>query len=234
MAMSSYALGTYVPTLISLWDFNVFANWSTIVLLYVAQVLGCIMAASTVETYGLKRSLAFFASLGAVASMMLSQAPWSGPIVVSGTFTVSALLAGSWSCVLAYTPEHYMPAVRGRGVGYAFSFSRVGAIGGSLLYPHMFNVWVLSVTTITWVFAGLLVIVVVGIVLPYGYDPLLTEDSDRDAYLEVGTDDEEFPLVANDDQGKALRRYGTYDQNLERKTRQEAEAATSLAHRRLG
>ncbi|KAL3672591.1 hypothetical protein V7S43_001886 [Phytophthora oleae] len=195
MAMSSYALGCYVPTLISMSGFNMYESWSTIALLYGSQVVGCILAWWTMETRSRKKSLGTFAASASVASVLLSYMPWCRLVVIVGTCSVSALLAGTWSCVLAYTPEHFETAVRARGVSYAFGFSRLGAAGGALLYPHMFDVWLMSVAAITWVFAGLLAAVVLGIVVPYGFKPskegYKAESHDFDTDLESGADHEE-------------------------------------------
>ncbi|KAG1706778.1 hypothetical protein DVH05_027630 [Phytophthora capsici] len=170
MTMSSYALGCYIPTLISMSGFNMYESWSTVALLHGSQVFGCILAWWTMETRGRKKSMGAFAAAASVASVLLSYMPWYRFVVVIGTCSVSALLAGTWSCVLAYTPEHFETAVRARGVSYAFGFSRLGAAGGALLYPHMFDVWLMSVAAITWIFAGLLAAVVLGIVVPYGFE----------------------------------------------------------------
>ncbi|RLN84439.1 hypothetical protein BBJ28_00021832 [Nothophytophthora sp. Chile5] len=199
-----------------------YETWSTTALLHAVQVLGCMMAASVLETRGRKRSLACFATLASIVSVALSYAPWSRVVVVVGTCSVAALLAGSWSCVLAYTPEHYATSVRGRGVAYAFGFSRLGAIGGSLLYPHMFDVWVMSVPAITWVFAGLLAAVVIGIVLPYGYSPRVSDDGDdsddgseTDLESSVGPAEEELRVVASVSGRKKLSRDGEVERELE-------------------
>eukprot|EP00644_Phytophthora_capsici_P001387 jgi/Phyca11/105338/e_gw1.10.237.1 len=163
MTMSSYALGCYIPTLISMSGFNMYESWSTVALLHGSQVFGCILAWWTMETRGRK-------NLWELSQQQLLYMPWYRFVVVIGTCSVSALLAGTWSCVLAYTPEHFETAVRARGVSYAFGFSRLGAAGGALLYPHMFDVWLMSVAAITWIFAGLLAAVVLGIVVPYGFE----------------------------------------------------------------
>ncbi|KAL3672594.1 hypothetical protein V7S43_001889 [Phytophthora oleae] len=162
MALSAYALGTYVPTLIGLWGFNIFSRWSTMVMIGVAQVFGCVLASLVLDDYGRMKVLTCFTSLVATAAVLTSNGPWTGPIVVPGTCSVSALLAASWSCVLVCAPETFRTRCRGRGVGYAFGCSRLGATAGFLLYPHMFNVWVMSVSAITWVFSLLVVAVVVG------------------------------------------------------------------------
>ncbi|KAG2528320.1 hypothetical protein JM16_001274, partial [Phytophthora kernoviae] len=204
LAMSSYALGVYVPTLISLSGFNMYERWSTIALLHAAKVLGCILAASTLEKHGRKESLACFVTMVCAVSVMLSYLPWYRFVVIAGTCTVSALLAGSWSCVLANTPETYTTGIRARGVAYAFGFSRLGASGGVLLCPRMFDKWLLSVQVITWVFAGLLTISVLGIIVPYGSDPVIrgyefgassVHDSDTD--LESSVEGKEGHLLVN-------------------------------------
>ncbi|OWZ22661.1 Major Facilitator Superfamily (MFS) transporter [Phytophthora megakarya] len=204
MAVSSYALTVYVPTLISMTEFNMYENWSTIALLHGSQVLGCIAASRMLETRGRKQSLGCFATAASVTSVLLSYLPWYQFVVIVGTCFVSAFLAGTWSCVLAYTPENYATAVRARGVSYAFGCSRLGAAGGTLLYPHMFDVWYMSVPAITWVFAGLLAATVLGIVLPYGFDPKMNgyvtemNSYDSDSDVEPGTNNEDdVPLVIN-------------------------------------
>ncbi|KAE9296267.1 hypothetical protein PF008_g24047 [Phytophthora fragariae] len=210
MAVSSYALGVYVPTLISMSGFNMYADWSTIALLHGSQVVGCIIASRMLETRSRKQTLAYFATLTSVASVLLSYAPWYEfvVVVVVGTCSVSALLAGTWSCVLAYTPEHYPTAVRARGVSYAFGFSRLGAAGGVLLYPHMFDVWLMSVSAITWVFAGVLAATVLGIVVPYGFNPSITGDNNE--CRDTKTDDSDIDLESGDGREEAEEEEETF------------------------
>lgn len=104
MVLSAYALGVYMPTLISLWGFNVFSRWSTMALIGVAQVAGCVFASLVLDEFDRKQALAAFATSAAVVAVLTSQTPWNGPFVVVGTSAVSALIAASWSCVLAYAP----------------------------------------------------------------------------------------------------------------------------------
>ncbi|KAG7375156.1 hypothetical protein PHYPSEUDO_003029 [Phytophthora pseudosyringae] len=198
LALSSYALGVYVPVLIGLWGFNMLSGWSTMVLLHVSQVLGSVLASLVLEEHGLNKALPCFGTGAAVAAIMLSYAPWQGPIVVVGTCTVSALLAASWSCVLVYAPTKFTTEIRGRGVGYAFGFSRLSAIGGSRLYPHMFNIWRVSVPAITLIFAGLLVAFVLGVIVPYGHSSI-DVPSDHNSKGEVRADEKEeaLPHVVN-------------------------------------
>ncbi|GMF30049.1 unnamed protein product [Phytophthora lilii] len=209
MAVSAYALGVYIPTLISLWGFNVFLSLNTMVLLGVAQAIGCVIASMMLDEHGCKPVLACFTTLAAVFAVLTSHAPWNGPFVAVGTCIVSGALAASWSCVLAYAPDNFATAVRGRGVGYAFGFSRLGDTIGFLLYPYMFNVWLMSVPAIAWIFAGLLVAVVVGVVLPYGQNCSTREDEDgldlqTRCLFGHGAGDEAFPLVSSiDSQCKA-------------------------------
>ncbi|KAL4147617.1 hypothetical protein PRNP1_011371 [Phytophthora ramorum] len=169
MALSSYALGVYVPVLISLNGFNVLSRWSTMALLGVAQVFGAALASLVLEDHGLKKTLTCFTTSAVVVAVILSYASWNGPVVVVGTCTVSALLAGVWSCLLVYAPKTFSPEIRGRGVGYAFGSSQLAAVAGSWLHPQMFNVWLMSVSAITWTFGGLMVAAVFGAVL-YGHN----------------------------------------------------------------
>lgn len=180
VALSAYALGTYVPTLISLWGFNVFSRWSSMVLIGLAQVFGCLLVSLVLDDYGRMQTLACVASSAAVVTALTSHAPWSGPFVVVGVCLVSALFAASWSCILVYAPDSFATGVRGRGVGYAFGFCRLGATVGSLLCPHMFNVWVMSVPAIAWAFAVLLIAVVVAAAFMHEQRYMYLKNEDHD------------------------------------------------------
>lgn len=172
MALSAYMLGTYIPTLISLAGYNIFASWTTIAVLNIAQVTGSLTAAAVLDTYGLHRSFAVFAMLAAAASILLGHMSWSQEIVITLSFLVNASLSACWSCVLTYTPGHFATACRGRGMGYSVGISRLAAVGGCYLYPHMFNVWILSVPTLCWIFGSVLTVVAACIVLLFNYQPL--------------------------------------------------------------
>ncbi|KAE8971760.1 hypothetical protein PR003_g27743 [Phytophthora rubi] len=193
MALSAYTLGIYVPTLISLWGFNVLSRWCTMTLIGVAQVAGCVLASLVLDEFDRKQALAAFATSAAVVAVLTSHAPWNGPIVVVG---LSAFIVANWSCVLVYAPESFSTEYRGRGVGYVFGFSRLGATIGFLLCPQT------SVPAIAWIFAVLLVRVVFGIVLPYGRNKLREDEGDLDSQrtcrlfssLSV---EEDIPLVSS-------------------------------------
>ncbi|POM67451.1 Hypothetical protein PHPALM_16548 [Phytophthora palmivora] len=70
----------------------------------------------------------------------------------------------------------------------------------------MFDVWLMSVSAITWVFAGLLAATVLGVVLPYGFDPLtngyVNEVNSSDLEVGANYDEDTAPLVINDDGSK--------------------------------
>ncbi|KAF4143235.1 Sugar (and other) transporter [Phytophthora infestans] len=185
MTLSSYTLGIYIPTLISLSGYNLFENWSTIGALKIAQTVGSVAAAIGFDTFGFHRCFAAFATLAAIFSVVLSYVTWSRAVVIAVTFVVTALLSACWSCVLAYTPGHFNTTHRGRGIGYAVGVSRMAAVGGSYLYPHMFNVWVLSVPGLCWVSGGALTIVAMS-VSRFNYQSLgHDDDTDSSAWTSV-------------------------------------------------
>ncbi|KAJ8578292.1 hypothetical protein ON010_g912 [Phytophthora cinnamomi] len=203
MALSAYALGVYVPALISLWGFNVFSRWSTMALLGVAQTAGCVLAAFVLDEFDRKLVLACFSTIAAVVAVLTSLAPWNGPFVVGGMSVVSGAIAASWSCVLVYAPENFVTEYRGRGVGYAFGFSRLGATIGCLLGPYMFNVWKMSIPAIAWAFAVLLVVVMLGLAFLSGRNTLARKDEDglepQKAYrlFDSSPGEEGMPLVSS-------------------------------------
>ncbi|CEG49929.1 Predicted transporter (major facilitator superfamily) [Plasmopara halstedii] len=178
MTVSTYILGIYIPTLISLNGYNMFASWTTTSLLEIAQVVGSITGATVLDTYGPSRCFVIFAILAATLSIWLSYMPWSCIVVIFFSFFVTAFLSVCWSCVLLYTPLHMKVMYRGRGMGYAIGVSRLAAVGGQFIYPYMFNTWMLSVSMICWIFGGLLIVVAVliHIVSHINYHPLSQED----------------------------------------------------------
>ncbi|KAE9303551.1 hypothetical protein PR003_g21981 [Phytophthora rubi] len=201
MELSGYALGVYVPVLISLWGFNMFSRWTTMVLLCFAQVAGSVLASMMLEEVGLKKLLFRCAASAALIVVILTHSPSNGPAVVIGTCAVSALLAASWSCVLVYAPANFSTEARGRGVGYAFGFSRLGAVIGAWLYPRMFNVWRMSVPAVAWVFAVLLVMVVLWVGLPVEHSNMapkvggLPDDDKTGSKIKLLIDERESPAL---------------------------------------
>ncbi|KAL4093985.1 hypothetical protein PRIC1_011414 [Phytophthora ramorum] len=173
ITLSSYTLGIYVPTLIGLEGFNMFKSWSTVALVSAAQVLGSVVAALVLDTYGPQRSLSCFATMAAITSVVLSYVPWSPAFVITGSFLVTSLLSGCWSCVLSYSPGHFTTARRGRGMGYAVGASRLVATGICYMYNH----WALSVAALCWIFGGLLMVVAVGVVPYFGHNPDKEDDT---------------------------------------------------------
>ncbi|KAE9098879.1 hypothetical protein PF002_g24961 [Phytophthora fragariae] len=203
VTLSAYALGIYVPTLISLNGYNMFGSWGTMVVLSVAQILGSVSAAMVLVSRDPQHALAGFAVLAAIVSVVLSYVSWSRGLVVTGSFLATALLSGCWSCVLAYTPGHYKNARRGRGVGYAVGVSRLAAVGGCYLYPHMFNVWILSVPALCWIFGGLLTVVSVGLVPRFGYQPL-NQDDDSDSSVWMCEANLELDAKSSDSEERSI------------------------------
>ncbi|CAH0480016.1 unnamed protein product [Peronospora belbahrii] len=162
MALSAYILGTYIPTLVSLFGFNLFATWSSIGVFNIAQVVGSFTAAAVLDTYGPHRSFAVFATLTAVTSIALGHMTWSREIVITVSFLVNALLSACWSCIFTYTPGHFTTAHCSRGMGYVVGFSRFVAVGGCYLSPYI-----------------VLMVMAVGIVPSYSYYALEEEDGDN-------------------------------------------------------
>ncbi|KAE9000210.1 hypothetical protein PF011_g14279 [Phytophthora fragariae] len=169
-AMSTLPTAKVLPVVnLSVHTFVLWILWSAMAL----SAYALASASSLVlGEFDRKQALAAFATSAAVVAVLTSHAPWNGPIVVVG---LSAFIAANWSCVLVYAPENFSTEYRGRGVGYVFGFSRLGATIGFLLCPQT------SVPAIAWIFAVLLVRVVFGIVLPYGRNKLREDEGDLDS-----------------------------------------------------
>jgi putative MFS transporter len=184
--VSAFALGSYLPSLISLTGFNVYASWSTCTLLYVAQIPGALLASTLLDrrhshhadherhdstTDDGKTTLALFAVVTAVLALGVSYLPpsASGAVVTTGVSLVSALLASVWSVVLAYTPGHFPVACRARGVGFAVAAGGIGGFFGAVVvFPRFYNVWMLSRHALAWIFGAALVAVAAVLVPRFG------------------------------------------------------------------
>jgi putative MFS transporter len=166
-----FALGSYVPTLISFVGFNVYGSWCTCIPLYALPFFGSVLASLLLNRRQwwphvrffasvdrMKSTLALFSIATAVFAVCLSYIPWSWTIVTTGASLVSTSLSGVWSAVLAYTAEHFSVSKRARGVGVAVGFRGAGGVLGALvLFPRVYDVWMVSVPAITWTFGGALV-----------------------------------------------------------------------------
>ncbi|OWZ19442.1 Major Facilitator Superfamily (MFS) transporter [Phytophthora megakarya] len=204
IVVSSYGLIIYVPAFIGLsGGYNIFARWSTVSLLNIAQVAGSLATARVIDTYGSHRCFAILAPIAAVFAVVLSHLNWSQATVIVFTFLETALLAGCWNCILAYTPGHYSTTHRGRGMGYAVGVSKLAGAGATYLFPHMHNVWDLSTPALCWILGGVLAIVSVVIVIRYGYHQPANQEVNTDsiAWLPMGESVKfsinEMPSVGN-------------------------------------
>ncbi|KAL7993330.1 putative MFS transporter superfamily [Plasmopara halstedii] len=121
MTVSTYILGIYIPTLISLNGYNMFASWTTTSLLEIAQVVGSITGA-TVLTHMDLPAVCNLCNLAATLSIWLSYMPWSCIVVISFLFCYGFSLSLLELCSL-YTPLHMKVMYRGRGMGYAIGVS---------------------------------------------------------------------------------------------------------------
>jgi hypothetical protein len=196
LTVSEFALGSFLPTMVSLTGFNVYASWSTCVLLYVAQIPGALLASALLDRRyrplyrplrdqerqhltrtskvmnDRKLTLALFTVAAVVFALGVSYLPWSasGLVVTTGVCLVSFALAGVWGVVLAYTPEHFAVATRARGVGVAVACGGLGGIVGSfVVFPRVYDVWMLSMPAFTWIFGGTLVAVATVLVPRFGF-----------------------------------------------------------------
>ncbi|EGZ09564.1 hypothetical protein PHYSODRAFT_338336 [Phytophthora sojae] len=174
--------------------------WTTMVLLGLAQIAGSVLASMMLEEVDPKKLLARCAASASLIAVVLSHSPWNGPVVIIGVCMVSALLAAGWSCALVYAPSNFSTEARGRGVGYAFGFSRLSAVIGAWLYPRMFNIWRVSVPAIAWMFAALLVAIVLWAVLPFWNGMLQFKEGavlrdDRTTGSKVKLDDSESSVL---------------------------------------
>ncbi|DAZ99144.1 TPA: hypothetical protein N0F65_010228 [Lagenidium giganteum] len=202
ISLSYYAIFIYMPGLISAnGGYNLNKNWRTMLIITLFQLPGYFSASILVELLGRRMTLVIYlmASFASAIAMGYVE-PTQGPIMASGS-SLSFFLLGAWGCVYAYTPENYPTSIRGIGSAYPAGFSRIGAFIGPYLVPHMQASWKMSLTSILWVFGGVLIFISI-VVLVFGFEPRGKNIEDVDSYTKVATTDEDEKYVDVQTPGK--------------------------------
>ncbi len=158
-AVSFYGIQMYTPTILAPFTHGrpslAFLGAALIAAL---GVVGAGIGMYTVERVGRRRQIIVCLAGMVVALVVLSL--WTNPSLLPMTvlLAVTILLANLGPGVLnmVYPNEMFPTRLRGTGVGFAGSVSRIGSILGVLVFPIMVKAW--GMNNATWLFAGVALI----------------------------------------------------------------------------
>jgi MFS transporter, putative metabolite:H+ symporter len=103
-----------------------------------AQLAGYFLAAYLVERWGRRPTLALYLCLSGLFTLLFGLAARLGWILAAA-ICMSFFTLGAWGALYAYTPELYPTEIRGTGMGWAGSMTRIAGalapITGGFLLP---------------------------------------------------------------------------------------------------
>ncbi|WIK64393.1 MFS transporter [Gleimia hominis] len=166
-AVSFYGIQMYTPTIL-----EPFAGgrhdlpFLGAALIAFLGVLGAALGMYAVEAFGRRKLI--ISCFCVMVAALVTLALWSTPglLVLVLLLSVTILMANMGPGVLnmVYPNEMFPTRLRGSGVGFAGSVSRIGSILGVLLFPVLVGTW--GMQNATWLFVGVaLVGTVVSITL---------------------------------------------------------------------
>ncbi len=163
-------------------------------------VVGAGLGMVTVEKFGRRKQIivCFAIMIAALVTLALWVNPPLVPLIALLSLTILAANLGPGVLNMVYPNEMFPTRLRGTGVGFAGSFSRIGSILGVLVFPLLVDRW--GMNNATWLFAG---VAIVGIIVSY----LLAPETKGRSIAEVDQ------LADNGWRDKFGNRvfYGTYD-----------------------
>ena len=154
-AVSFYGIQMYTPTILTPFtEGRPELAFLGAALIAALGVVGAGIGMITVERWGRRRQI-IWCFVGMVVALTIL-ALWASPglAFLIGLLSVTILLANLGPGVLnmVYPNEMFPTRLRGTGVGFAGSMSRIGSILGVLVFPVLVQNWGMSKAT--WLFAG--------------------------------------------------------------------------------
>ncbi len=125
--LSYYGAFIWIPSLLVQRGFPLVRSFGFTLIITLAQLPGCAMAAWLIEVWGRRMTLATFLLGSAVSAVAFGFAPTEVAIIVAGCF-LSFFNLGAWGALYAVGPELYPTRVRGTGTGSAAAFGRIASI----------------------------------------------------------------------------------------------------------
>lgn len=162
-AVSFYGIQMYTPTILTPFTQGrpelAFLGAALIAAL---GVVGAAIGMSTVERIGRRRQMiwCFVGMSVALVLLALWDQPTLGLLILLLSVTILLANLGPGVLNMVYPNEMFPTRLRGTGVGFAGSVSRIGSILGVLVFPVLVTSW--GMGNATWLFAG---VAIVGLVV---------------------------------------------------------------------
>ncbi|WP_111498026.1 MFS transporter [Marinobacter bohaiensis] len=147
-----YALGSWLPKLMSMAGYGLSSSLMFLMILNVGAIVGAVGGGWLADRLSLRKVLVSFFVLGSASLIMLGH---ESPMWLLYTLVgiAGATTIGSQILLYAYVAQYYPAAIRSTGLGWASGIGRNGAIvgpllGGALLalaLPHHMNFLALAV-----------------------------------------------------------------------------------------
>jgi putative MFS transporter len=162
-ACSFYGIQMYTPTILEPFTQG-HPQWAFLgaALIAALGVIGAAIGMLTIERVGRRKQI-LYCFTGMVIALIIF-ALWKDPSLVPLMLllSITILLANLGPGVLnmVYPNEMFPTRLRGQGVGFAGSVSRIGSLLGVLVFPVLVGSW--GVQNATWLFAGVALVGLIG------------------------------------------------------------------------
>ncbi len=168
-AVSFYGIQMYTPTILAPYTQGrpELAFFGAAVIAFMG-VVGAGIGMITVERFGRRKQIISCLVGMVIALVILSvwQQPTLIPLTILLTITILLANLGPGVLNMVYPNEMFPTRLRGSGVGFAGSVSRIGSILGVLVFPVL--VQQLGMSNATWMFAG---VALIGLIASYFLAP---------------------------------------------------------------
>lgn len=128
----SYALNTWLPSLMTAAGYPLASGLMNLVMLNIGGIIGALVAGYLADRIGTRRVIMIWFVLASLSLASLALRPpgalLSVLLIIAGACTI-----GTLAIIHALAVEHYPAYVRSAGIGWAAGIGRIGAIGGPVL-----------------------------------------------------------------------------------------------------
>ncbi len=162
-AVAFYGIQMYTPTILGPFtDGNQRLAFLGAALIAFLGVVGAALGMRVTEWLGRRRQIiyCFVGMTIALIVLALWTAPGLVPMIILLSVTILLANLGPGVLNMVYPNEMFPTRLRGSGVGFAGSVSRIGSILGVLVFPILVASW--GMQTATWLFVGVCVIGLIG------------------------------------------------------------------------
>ncbi|MFP7697154.1 MFS transporter [Trueperella sp. LYQ143] len=167
--VSFYGIQMYTPTILTPFtEGRPHLAFLGAALIAFLGVVGAGLGMFTVERFGRRKQIlsCFALMIIALVTLALWTKPPLVPLIIMLSVTILAANLGPGVLNMVYPNEMFPTRLRGTGVGFAGSVSRIGSILGVLVFPLLVTNW--GMNKATWLFAG---VAIIGMIISFFLAP---------------------------------------------------------------